>query len=81
MLPELKRVFDEQGRQLVLRGNRGRSPLAAVGASEIRSLPLGVHPAIEASGFAVLELRDRRGVLNLCHKCARQPSRKLMRRV
>jgi hypothetical protein len=58
ILPELKRLLDESGRQLFLKDSRIKDSLAAIDPAEIAEFAFGAYPAVEALASAVLELRD-----------------------
>jgi hypothetical protein len=54
LLPQLKRLLDENRRRLFLKGSRVRDAMQAVEPTEIASYRFGTFPAIEALALAVL---------------------------
>ena len=56
--PELKALLDENRRQLFLKDSKVTEYLMLIEPSEISVMKQGEYPAIEALGFAVIELRD-----------------------
>ena len=57
ILPELKRLLDKDRRQLFLKDSQVTNYLSEIDPSEIPTLEFGDFPAIEATAFAVIEMR------------------------
>ncbi len=58
VLPHLKRLLDPERRTLFLKDSKTVNYLGAIEENEVSDLTLGEYPAIEALGFAVIEMRN-----------------------
>ena len=57
ILSEIKRLMDQDRRQLVIKNSKVKNYLSDIEPSEVIDLQLGDYPAVEALAFAVIELR------------------------
>ena len=58
IMSEIKKLVDEERRQLFLKDSKTKNYLGEIEPSEVVELQLGDYPAIEALAFAVIELRE-----------------------
>jgi len=65
ILPKIKRLLDKERRQLFMEGSKILDYLAGIQTQEISSMEFGEFPAIEALGFAVIEMRQYGSQINL----------------
>jgi len=58
MLPKIKRLLNEEHKQLFLKDSKILNYLPTIEPQEIPALEFGDYPALEALAFAVIELRE-----------------------
>jgi len=57
IMSEIKKLVDEESRQLFLKDSKTKNYLGEIEPSEVVELQLGDYPAIEALAFAMIEMR------------------------